>query len=209
MRACSRLAPGQGVQAPTHRRRHQLVPGGMERHLIDAVAIAIMGVQRRRILVRREAPADSLRRSRAPPNFAQPCRRPARALTRHAFAQWRIRREEIVIHQRRRLVQHLVRGLDGDIGLFNDGHGKPPPVFSRCWGRREGAMMECYVIAGTYAARPPGDQPPGSIKQTLAGGVRRHGYRCIIAPIQQVHRILYSISSRKSGLLAMPLVFCV
>ena len=49
MRAGSRLAPRQGVQAVTDRDLHQAVPRGMELDLVDAIAEAIVSAELGRI----------------------------------------------------------------------------------------------------------------------------------------------------------------
>ncbi|MOA18785.1 hypothetical protein D3C78_1391260 [compost metagenome] len=49
--AGARLAPGQRVQAVTDPRLHQPVPGRMELHLIDAVAVAVVAVQLGRLAI--------------------------------------------------------------------------------------------------------------------------------------------------------------
>ena len=58
-------APGRGsrqgerVQAVADADPHQLVPGGVELDLVDAVAEAVVGAQLGRVLVRLEAPSGS------------------------------------------------------------------------------------------------------------------------------------------------------
>ena len=52
-----RVAPRQGVEAEPDPDLHQLVPGGMELDLVDAVAEAVVGAELRRVLVGLATPA--------------------------------------------------------------------------------------------------------------------------------------------------------
>ena len=60
VRARARLAPGQGVQPVRDGDVQQLVPGGVELDLVDAVAVAVVRAQHRRVLVRLPAPLERL-----------------------------------------------------------------------------------------------------------------------------------------------------
>ena len=55
------VGPRRGVQAVTDRHRHELVVGGVVLDLVDAVAVAVVGVQDRLIAVGQLAPALRLR----------------------------------------------------------------------------------------------------------------------------------------------------
>ena len=74
------LAPGRGVQAVADADPHQLVPGGVELDLVDAVAVAVVGAQLGRVLVGLDAPADRLPRAADRAELAalgpRPTRRP-------------------------------------------------------------------------------------------------------------------------------------
>ncbi len=82
-----RRRPRQRVQLVTHRERHEVVPCAMELDLVDALAVAVEGLQLRRVLVGLEAPAGSAPRptprrphARAP----APSRRPRARAPRRA-----------------------------------------------------------------------------------------------------------------------------
>ena len=97
---------------------HQLVPGGVELDLVDAVAVAVVGAQLRRVLVGLRAPA-SMRRAAAGDRAdrGDPLLGPVGALAPHRLDQRPVGLEDVVVDQRRRLVDDLVgcrsRALDG------------------------------------------------------------------------------------------------
>ncbi len=60
MRAGPLLAPGQRMDAAPDRKLHQVVPSGMELDLVDAVAVAVVRAQDRRVLVGEAPPFEGL-----------------------------------------------------------------------------------------------------------------------------------------------------
>ena len=100
-----RVAPGGAVQLVFHRGPEQLVPGGVELDLVDAVAVAVVGLQLRPVLV--GEPSQLLRLGRAGEladrgdPLASPSRRPRGRPPRPAT---RVGLEDVVVGQRRRLV---------------------------------------------------------------------------------------------------------
>src|ERR1700687_131848 len=94
-----------------HRQAHKFVPGWMKFHFISPVAESVVRMQDRWILVGLKSPPDSLFGAYQPPKILKLWFSPARALSLDSTSQNAIGREEIVVHQRRRLVQHLMGGL--------------------------------------------------------------------------------------------------
>src|SRR5579883_3413651 len=87
------------------------MPGGMKRYFINAIAVAIMCMENRRIRIRFDAPLDSHFAAGNAPNLIEQCHRPASAFTLHAFHQRLILRKDIVTSQRRRLIEYLMRRM--------------------------------------------------------------------------------------------------
>ena len=85
VRAGPRIAPWRSVQAMPDRDGHQLVPGRVELHLIDAVAKAVVAPQHRGMLVGlppTPAPGPSRPGGRAPGCHPRPSLRPRGAMHR-------------------------------------------------------------------------------------------------------------------------------
>ncbi len=80
----------------------------MELDFIAAIPVAIVRVQHGRILIRQRAPLDRLRRAEGSPVLFDLGTGPARAIASHCLAQRSIGGEQVVIHQRRRLIQNLM-----------------------------------------------------------------------------------------------------
>ena len=103
------LRPGQRVQSVRDGDVHQLVPGGVELHLVDAVAVAVVGAQLGRVLVRLPAPLDRLAAGdlahRADLRLG-----PAATLAVQRLDQRAVLLEDVVRLQRRDLVDHLMGG---------------------------------------------------------------------------------------------------
>ena len=94
--------------------------GGVELDLVDPVAEAVVGAEPRRVLVRLAAPAlgDGAPRERA--DFLGVVLCPAGALAPQRLDQHAIRLEDVVVLERRGLVQDLVRGVGG--AFLDGGH---------------------------------------------------------------------------------------
>ena len=107
VRAGALIPPRRGVQAVPDRDGHQLMPGRVELHLVDAMAKAVVGPQHRRLLVRLTAPLLRLGRAGQAAELAEAVLGPARALAAQRVEHRGIR-GDVVPGQRRRLVEHLV-----------------------------------------------------------------------------------------------------
>src|SRR5439155_177737 len=107
--ARARVAPGERVQLVADGETQKRMPGGVELDLVDAVAVAVVGAEDRRIGVRLHAPAERL----APRQLAEPPEalfRPGGTLPANALRQGAVGGEQVVAFERGRLVQDLVRG---------------------------------------------------------------------------------------------------
>ena len=102
------LAPGRGVQAVADADPHQLVPGGVELDLVDAVAVAVVGAQLGLVLVGLGAPADRLPRAADRAQLARFALGPLGALAPQRLDQRPVGVEGVVVLQRRGLVEDLV-----------------------------------------------------------------------------------------------------
>ena len=80
----------------------------MEIDLVDAVAEPIVSAQLRRVGVGLEAPADRLLGAGQPAQLAKAVLRPRGALSLKRLLQWPVGLEQVVVDERRRLVQDLV-----------------------------------------------------------------------------------------------------
>src|SRR3546814_8267771 len=85
----------------------------MEPDLVAAMAEAVEQLQLRRVLVRQPALLDGLGSAKLRAIGRKPVIRPAGTVDRGGILQRMVGGEEVVILQRRRLVQHLV-GVAGD-----------------------------------------------------------------------------------------------
>ena len=106
---CARagFTPRQGMEAMTDGNLHQPVPRGVELDLVDAVAEPIVAVQLRRVGVGQKAPGDGLFGARQPAELGDHVLCPRPALSFEGFAQGKIGLEEVVVDERRWLVQRL------------------------------------------------------------------------------------------------------
>src|SRR5947199_6478 len=102
-------APGPRARLVADGEAQELVPGGVELDLVDAVAVAVVGTEDGRIGVRLHAPAERL----AAGELAErphPLLRPGGPLAAEALGQGAVRGKEVVALEGWRLVQDLVRG---------------------------------------------------------------------------------------------------
>ncbi len=111
-----RLAPGEGVEPVLDPERHQRVPGGVEFHLVDPVAVAVVRPQDRRMLVRLESPGDRLPPAHDLPERPRPALGPLRSLAPQRLGQDRVGGEEVDVLEGRRLVEDGVGGVSGHGG---------------------------------------------------------------------------------------------
>jgi hypothetical protein len=85
----------------------------VELDLVDPVAVAIVGAELRRVLVRLPAELDHLGAAGDLTNLGDPPLGPAGALPAHGLGHHPIGREDVVVRQRRRLVGDLVGADSG------------------------------------------------------------------------------------------------
>ena len=90
------------------RHAQQLVPGGVELDLVDAVAVAVVGAELRRVLVGEGAEALGALAAGQRADRGDPLLGPVGALAAHRLDQRPVGLEEVVVDQRRRLVGDLV-----------------------------------------------------------------------------------------------------
>ena len=106
--------PRQRVQLVLDAHPHQLVPGRVELDLVDAVAVAVVGVKNGLVLVGEPAPACCGLASDQPPErggaLAAPSRRPP---ARYGLDERAVAREHVHALERRRLVEDGVRLATG------------------------------------------------------------------------------------------------
>lgn len=102
---CSRLGvgPGVGVHAGANSDSHQLVPGGVELDLVDALPEAVEGPERGRVLVGQAPELDRLA-SAEPAERGALVRAGCAALAQERLHERAGLREEVVALERRRLV---------------------------------------------------------------------------------------------------------
>jgi hypothetical protein len=102
------VGPRRPGQPFADRDRHQPVPRGVEVDLVDAMPVPIMGLQPRLVAVGLVGPALRFGRARQPAEPVEVAGRPRRALALDGRQQRRVGRD-VVVDQRRRLIEHLVR----------------------------------------------------------------------------------------------------
>ena len=116
------VGPRRGVQAVADRDAHQLVVGGVVLDLVDAMAVAVVGVQDRPVAVGQLAPALRLRRAGQRAEFGDLVEAPLAALADQRLDEHR-RGGRVVVLQRRDLVGDDVRiGHAADITLSRQPH---------------------------------------------------------------------------------------
>ena len=106
-----RVASRAASAARWRPRRQQLVPGGVELDLVDAVAVAVVGLQLRRVLVRLEAELDGAGAAAELAHGGDPVLGPVGALAIDGLLQHRFGLEQVVVDQRRGLVSPRGCGL--------------------------------------------------------------------------------------------------
>ena len=98
------------MQAGAQRDSHQFVPGRMEVHLVEPVAVAVERAQNRRVFVGIETKLHRLRLAERGAERGEPFLRPTRLLALDRFAQHGVACEQIIRLERRRLVGDLEHG---------------------------------------------------------------------------------------------------
>ena len=121
MRAGLGIGPRKGVDAEPDAGAHQLVPGGVELDLVDAVSEAVMGNERGLVLVRLAAPFTGLRGAGERADLRDPVLGPVAALAPKRLDENAVRLEDVVVLERRGLVQNLVGGVG--CARFDGRHG--------------------------------------------------------------------------------------
>jgi hypothetical protein len=108
VRAALGLGPGEVVEAILDGMLHQLMPGGVEVHLVDAMAEAVVGAEDWRILVGLEAGADQRLGAQQLSEFFEARPGPGGSFAIEGAGQSRVGGEEIVILESRGLIQDFV-----------------------------------------------------------------------------------------------------
>ena len=121
VRAGTRLAPRERVHAGLDAPAEQLVPGGVELHLVDPVAVAVVGAQLGRVLVGLARPGLDLGVAPQHAEGRDPVPRPLGALPLQRLHQRPVGLEGVVADQRWCLVDDVVGGGGG--ARRRDGHG--------------------------------------------------------------------------------------
>src|SRR5438034_4841639 len=104
VRSWPRLAPRQGVEPVTDRDLHQLMPGGVELDLVEALAETVVTPQMRGMRVRLVSPVDRALSAREPAEIVNEVVRPGAAFALQRLAQDGVGLEEVVVDEGRRLV---------------------------------------------------------------------------------------------------------
>ncbi len=104
------LAPGPCVSTELNRGAHNLVIGGMVGDLVDAMAVAVVGLKPRRVGVGLIRPALEILRADQPAGLVQALARPARVVALHALRERQVKLKLVHTNARDALVEHLVRG---------------------------------------------------------------------------------------------------
>ncbi|MNY15470.1 hypothetical protein D3C86_1486830 [compost metagenome] len=151
--AVGRAVPGGGGQPRLQPEPHQLMIGRVKPHLVDAAAIAVVGVQHRRDAVGLHAPVDDFSRTAAGAERRQPRLVLPAARSAHGVRQCPVAGEQVEVLQRRRLVSHLVGVQIGD-GTERR-HGRAP--------FRQGASM-----AWASSSREPPSPDGRGLERTRA-----------------------------------------
>ena len=103
---------GERVKTVTDRRLHEPMPRRVELDLVDATAVPVVSVQLRRVLVGKVPLVEPVRRSDLSGERFDVVGRPRGTLACNSRGQHRVRRVEVVVGERRRLVEDVV-GLHG------------------------------------------------------------------------------------------------
>ncbi len=99
--------PRQRVQLVAHPEPHEVMPRAVKLHLVDAVPIAVEGLQARRVLVGLEAPADRVAAPRRA-DLVRAAERPTGALALERLDERKVVGEQVAALQRWGLVGDLV-----------------------------------------------------------------------------------------------------
>jgi hypothetical protein len=96
------------MQPPRHRLAEQMVPGGVEDHFVDAMTVAIVGMETGRIGIGVASPLEGGSASRQGSHRLHLRLRPAGALTANTLYKRSVLSERIIIDQWSRLVEDVV-----------------------------------------------------------------------------------------------------
>lgn len=108
--AVGRGPPRDAGQAVLDRGAHQLVPGRVELHLVDPVAVAVVGAQPGRVLVRQPPPLLGLLAAGQPAEVCERVQRGPVGVPEAGLGEGGVPGDGVVPDQRRDLVGHLVGG---------------------------------------------------------------------------------------------------
>ena len=108
------MPPREARDLVPDRQPHQVVPGRMERDLVDAHPVAVEGPELGRMPVGQIGLLEGLRRARRPAEYGQPVRGPAPALALDPVAERRIVPPEVLVAEVGRHVGDFVGGQGGE-----------------------------------------------------------------------------------------------
>ena len=111
-----------------HGNLEQAMPGRMEVDLVDPVPVAVVGAQDGRVGVGLDPPGDRLVGGGDPAQLAEAGRGPSTTLAGHGFDQGEVAAEEVLLSQRRRLVEDLARIGPAGVEALGGGHGPSLPA---------------------------------------------------------------------------------
>jgi hypothetical protein len=129
------VRPGKAMESVRDRGFHQVMPRRMKQDFVTPVAIAIMGVQRGRILVCFNTPSLRLFSAQSAPEFDDFLFRPGGIPTINGSNQRCVRGEKVVVDQRGNLVRvfHVVRFSRGDRSGCHASILTPPTFAIHFW----------------------------------------------------------------------------
>ena len=109
------LCPRGCAQPLADRHGHQLVIAGMEAHLVDALAVAVVGQQLWGVGVGRPSPLLGVLATGEPSDALEVGTRPAGPLALQRPGQRRVGAEDVVVDQGAALVRHIMSGHDSSM----------------------------------------------------------------------------------------------
>ncbi len=109
------IRPWGRAQPLSDRHGHQLVVAGMEAHLVDAAAVAVVGQQLWGVGVGRPSPLLGVLATGEPSDALEVGTRPAGPLALQRPGQRRVGAEDVVVDQGAALVRHIMSGHDSSM----------------------------------------------------------------------------------------------
>ena len=171
-----RVSPGKRVDLALDRLAQAPVPGRIELHLVDPVAVAVVRSQDRLVALGALGVGQRLGAAGQLAGVAEAVDSPAAALALHGFPQRQVRLEHVVGHERRRLVLDPVGGLR-DLHLALEPTAAPPQPSIGCrvlMPMRRLRLAFPAIAAALLAAAPLAHAARGFSFGVTAGEVTIH-----------------------------------